>query len=589
MAEEEATQLSEEATAVAMEEAPQEPAEPRSKFSLYVLPFVTDLQQRNGLRHEDYQRYRQYCARRLSRIHTAVHFKHGSSRKYNPKVLTAEMVTTELHLHIPLLQVERAWSYYMLLKHPFDGDIHANRKIIHARARLRKAAKFAAELQALAAATCDPRSILETTAYADWISGTVAFESHDWDQAITLLRRAKFIYEKLLSLSSVEHRVLYTARIDEIEANMRFSAFSKSGSAGMDDLLKMQHAARAGTLADELASKIDLAVAQTREQQSSAQAEIVWHGETLPVRNEKLRQHLQRARTKEFDIDQKLQSGDEKDLGGLYDELFMAYGDSGRVISDDIHAAAAEKGSKIVSQKAEMSVAVLRRLQNYFSFLKLSRMVQRTQRLLASQSLKPAERIHMYDSLLQCIAEIADLDEEQADPLSCRLAAARTAMFKGQRCYCIAESHRAQDKIAEALALYDRAVAHAVLARSHFADCEGDVADSVRQIDELLLRVRGNKCMLKATKFLQTEGVSDAGLTPPVPTKPLPDQPNTYTEDPALLRQCKLTDFPPDFQVVSCKPLFFDLANNYVAFPSLQDRVAKSAMARLKGLFWGSK
>ena len=48
-----------------------------------------------------------------------------------------------------------------------------------------------------------------------------------------------------------------------------------------------------------------------------------------------------------------------------------------------------------------------------------------------------------------------------------------------RRCHNIAECQRQAGKIAEALALYERAVSYGMMARSHLADCEGDV--SVRQ------------------------------------------------------------------------------------------------------------
>ncbi len=98
----------------------------------------------------------------------------------------------------------------------------------------------------------------------------------------------------------------------------------------------MQQAARIGALADELASKIDvlpktlltlcpvalILQARCRSHPPTSigipvggdsglwllvsHEKIVWHGQSLPLRNDKLRDNLQRARAKEFDIDQVL-------------------------------------------------------------------------------------------------------------------------------------------------------------------------------------------------------------------------------------------------------------------------------------------
>ena len=156
----------------------------------------------------------------------------------------------------------------MQLKHLIDENKHGSRNLFHSRSRLRKAAAHAETLKVLACTPelCDARTVLEVTAYADWLQGTESFEMHRWDAAIERLQRARFIYEKLADLCDTDHRVLYTQRIDEIAANVRFCAFSQSGSTGLADLLQLQQAVRIGTLSDELSIKIDLAVAQTREE-----------------------------------------------------------------------------------------------------------------------------------------------------------------------------------------------------------------------------------------------------------------------------------------------------------------------------------
>jgi signal recognition particle subunit SRP68 len=52
--------------------------------------------------------------------------------------------------------------------------------------------------------------------------------------------------------------------------------------------------------------------------------------------------------------------------------------------------------------------------------------------------------------------------------------------------------------------------------------------------------------------------------------------------------------FPPDFEPVPAKPLFFDLALSLVQLPSLEDKVEHKPQASgisgyLKGWLWGGK
>lgn len=73
------------------------------------------------------------------------------------------------------------------------------------------------------------------------------------------------------------------------------------------------------------------------------------------------------------------------------------------------------------------------------------------------------------------------------------------------------------------------------------------------------------------------------------------DRLNEYVEDQSLvLKRLNLTKFPPDFESVPAKPLFFDLALNLVQFPSLEDKVEQKPQAGgitgyFKGWWFGSK
>merc|ERR1711988_1149831 len=55
---------------------------------------------------------------------------------------------------------------------------------------------------------------------------------------------------------------------------------------------------------------------------------------------------------------------------------------------------------------------------------------------------------------------------------------------------------------------------------------------------------------------------------------PLIDRLDDYYEDPNLVSgKPNLYPFPPSFQPIPCKPLFFDLAREHVEFPDLEKKV----------------
>ena len=63
------------------------------ELSLDILAQVKAAQSTNGLRHSDYRRYRQYCARRLRRIrcNKSIKFMYGRSKNFVQRVMTPEV------------------------------------------------------------------------------------------------------------------------------------------------------------------------------------------------------------------------------------------------------------------------------------------------------------------------------------------------------------------------------------------------------------------------------------------------------------------------------------------------------------------
>jgi signal recognition particle subunit SRP68 len=74
---------------------------------------------------------------------------------------------------------------------------------------------------------------------------------------------------------------------------------------------------------------------------------------------------------------------------------------------------------------------------------------------------------------------------------------------------------------------------------------------------------------------------------------PLCERWDIYFEDEGLAKgRPNIVRFPPEFEPIPCKPLFFDLALNYVELPSLEDKIDKKPAAQdnksgVKGLFKG--
>ena len=188
-------------------------------LSLRLLPLIRSLQSKHGLRHGDYQRYRGYCGRRISRLRKVLDLNQGDRKKFVRKDVTVDLLKKASrpgggskakaaeeakHLQLPLMSAERAWSYAMQLKFEMNSE---PRKKFHMIKRLRKAKSHADQLADLVMAEASPVDAitkLEAQAYAAWMAGNLSFESGDWKSAKDNLTAARTIYEKLSAAFSTE-------------------------------------------------------------------------------------------------------------------------------------------------------------------------------------------------------------------------------------------------------------------------------------------------------------------------------------------------------------------------------------------------
>ncbi|EDO32726.1 predicted protein, partial [Nematostella vectensis] len=568
-----------------------------------VLPVIKENQSQHGLRHGDYQRYRQYCARRLRRLYKTLHFQHGSRHAFKPKKLTKELVKDVKFLHIPLMDTERAWSQAMELKLLANTE---PRKRFHLIRRLQKASKHAQDLENLCDGDmCDARTKLEAQAYSSYMKGSVSFELQNWKEALELFGRSRTIYERLAGAFSEEQRNMYLQRVEEITPNIRYCAYNL-GESGTDinDLMQLRHCSAGGVQDPVLAAKIDEVLAQTREKEAGAMTEVVWCNRTIPVRNEKVRGFILHAQQMARELDR------AEDLDGrmeLYEDLLLECKDALQAIKDDLKGDLVSEELKV--HKTEAQVANLQFLHTYVTYLKLTKTIERY--LLLAESMKnqlpanlqdtangseplpnkkltkPEDMVRIYDIILQNLSDMSELHSVEDDLELTKEIAAQTLEYKAYRCFYIAHSYLLAKKWREAAVLYDRVTSHANSAVSHFRECQNFQSQASR-LQDLASLSRGSKCSAHASSILDSEEITDKLASATIEDKTLAERLDVYHVDQSLVsKKPHVTTFPPDFQPVPCKPLFFDLALNHVEFPSLAERVETKKAAGITGYFKG--
>ncbi|KAF0294445.1 Signal recognition particle subunit SRP68 [Amphibalanus amphitrite] len=589
-------------------------------FTLKVLKVIKEAQAKHGLRHGDYQRYRSYCSRRIRRLRKYLHFVQGNKKNFRRKDVTEDVLKDEKYLYIPLMTVERAWSYAMQLKQEANTE---HRKKYHLASRLRKAAQQVELFQKLTdeSARCDARTKLEVQAYAADIRGTLAFELRRWNEAIEHYTQARTIYEKLASALNEEEAAVYKTRAEELVPSLRFCAYS----VGDEVLCLCSDRFCAYSVGDKAAGEdimkmrpghndmLDTLIAETRARQAEALSEVTWRGRTVGVQHEKVRSFLLSVQEFESAVQQ------AEDKLDLYETQLMDCKDAVNVVKEELRQ---DPAYKQYQPGGDAPVGPMHYLLTYLSFIRLNTTVQRNLIIIENTEARRKEKakgvdgrrariqdvIRLYEIILQNLQEIPQLAGLEGDLEIRSSVQAQISAYKGFRCFYVAETYAGHEKWPEALALYSRVENYCQ--NSLQSELEPDLKS---RVERLLTEVEGRKYAVHARSILATEdlvektqqlNVSDlkAQLSasalgaavscssssssfdvveqirrPPLVNKPLSDRLDEYVDAPeAADRICQM---PPAMQPVPCKPLFFDLALNHLQFPDVSAEMGARAAA----------
>ncbi|XP_049577674.1 signal recognition particle subunit SRP68 [Syngnathus scovelli] len=579
-----------EAKASALEENKEN--SPGGGVGLEILQIIKESQQLHGLRHGDYQRYRGYCSRRLRRLRKTLGFKMGNRHKFVGKKITVEMLSDSRYLLVVLMEAERAWSYAMQLKQEANTE---PRKRFHLLARLRKAAKHSQKLEKLCESpSVDAKTKLEAQAYTSYLTGMVEFELQKWKSAMEAFNKCKTIYEKLASAFTEELEALYRQRVDEISPNIRYCAYNIGDQNAINDLMQMRLTGGGGGM---MAEKLETLITQARTKQAATMSEVEWRGRSVPVKIDKVRIFLLGLPDNEAAI---AQAANEETKEHLYETLLAECRDTIQAVREELKTEAKQRERSSDAENGKVSN--MQFLHSYLSYIKLCTLVKRNESMAHTLQAKlkepegdenkrgprPQDLIRLYDIILQSLAELSSLQGLEDDHGFQKEVSLKTLAYKAYRCFYIAQSYVLVKKWSEALVLYERVLKYAKEVQSKTKGMNNSLKD-LPDVQELIAKVNAEKYSLQAAAILDTGETVDVPTPQPIKDNtPLCDRLETFRLDSSLVgKHPNLVHFPPDFQPIPCKPLFFDLALNHVAFPALDDKVEQKVKGGLTGYIKG--
>ncbi|XP_063708328.1 signal recognition particle subunit SRP68 [Culicoides brevitarsis] len=545
-------------------------------FTIEVLCMIKKSQQQHGLRHGDYQRYRGYCSRRVKRLRKTLHLPQGDRRHYKKKDVTVAHLegkgADERFVHIPLILAERAWAYAMQLRQESNTE---PRKKFHLVSKLKKAVVYAHQLQDLCNTDAfDARSKLECEAYVAWMEGSLKFELGAWREAAENLKKAQLVYQNLIQALPEEEQIIYKAKVDELAPSLRYCAYNIGGNASMDDLLEMR--------GQGVLNNLDALIAQTKTQSLETLQTTEWRGRKVTVRPEKVRLFLISIQDLAKTVDK---AKDNQAKIEIIEDVLIDCKDAITAVRDEI-----KQDPKLRTASEDGALTGIQYLLSYLSHTRLMLTLERNLYMVAQakqsfeesgaearsqegKRVRPQDISRLYEIILQNIVELQQLQGFENDAKYQAEINELALAFKAFRTYYIALTLINLKRWKEAVALYERSTKYA---KEALQSNKMNQFNLRAELTDLVKAIEGSRFSAHAYSVLEDDSSDSSALygKQSKTTKPLFERLSEYREDPSLLtKNPNVIKLVPEMEPIPCKPLFFDLALNFIEFPDLEDKI----------------
>lgn len=487
--------------------------------------------------------------------------------------------------------------------------------------RLNKAVTYAANLvevlQDKATTYATTEDIIEAKAYLAMMRGSLAFEKKQWKKCLqqfsvthiaytTLAAKGKGDSFKELLDTVVDTSIRYAAYQLQLPRTkpipeITIEEFPNSESGARDELKELDPRAFDITKESKAAGLEDVKDAPTS---------ISWRSRKVKIEDATISQALGIAASKEKHITSiydRYKSGDvdAKTLAAAYDEIIDARqeaADATKGAIDELRGEGIEPGDSRIQ-----ALQVTRTAVNYgviewrvgrnrilcgpgdglaFEPEKSKRPARESKKGKPRQVRdEPSgkklsqlrERLALYDAILQSLDTVRDLPGVAADSDFVEEIDAKQSYFRALKCLAIGRSHAVKDNTANALALFYRANDLIQSASSNNGSASSSSAPKLEvspaevqvastHISQLVIRYQG---------LVELHNVSTTGSMTKVGWKaPMAERLAQFEEDVDLTN---LVNYPPKLQPIPVKPLFFDLAWNYIQYPGSKATVNGTA------------
>ncbi|KAI1079514.1 hypothetical protein F5B20DRAFT_571008 [Whalleya microplaca] len=571
-----------------------------------------------ALLYGDYATYHRQLAKKVHNCRKRLNIVSKNRGKFIKKgQVTAEQVA-ENHefLHLQILTAERAWAHAMRFKavHSTDAAGIAGRTRSHIISRLDKGARAAEHLVQVLSDTATSGAkdtdILEARAYASMIRGATQFEKQSWEPCLRSYATARIIYSALATL--VKEDIFKDLLSDTIDPSIRYAAYQSKvpRTLAIPTIARKAFPTSDSSLVDQINKLAPDLLKQTGSDAQRGQVgapnapqTITWRSREVNIEDAAIALALASADTAVAQLAEKLASSEvilPKEMAAAYDGVLIASQDA----ADATKRAIDELREEGVSQNDPriQSLQITRTAVNYRM---ISWRIGRN-RVLSGEhdgalldsapnttrkskkdatSQKPQvespgrkiyrlkEKVVLYDSTLQSLDSIKDLPGVAADEGLLEQLDATTKYFHALKYLSIARSHSLTNQSINALALtkqaFDECVQSAAFFSKHGASSSEssphniEIRPSEIQFLHNLLKGELQRCraIVEIDNLREKTKAAAASST----NISLVQRLFEYPAEGVDLNN--LVDYPPKVEAIPVKPLFFDVAWNYIDYP----------------------
>ncbi|KAL9943515.1 hypothetical protein ACHAQF_004012 [Verticillium nonalfalfae] len=545
----------------------------------------------------------------------------AQNREYGldlPTIFPASLLTPSppRYMHLLLLTSERAWANAMSIKaaHSADTDGINSRTRKHIVSRLEKAARTAETLVELltedqAGAERDDK--LEAKAYAALIRGAASFEKQAWDPSVKAYAVARIIYSALATAAKGD---IYKDLLSEtIDPSIRYAAYQA----------KTPRTVPVTTIARKAFPQSDAWLVQQLnglnpnilKQETSDSAEkssgsenapktLTWRSREVKIEDAAISLAWGQVQEAKADLSEQLAAlsgSDPKTAAGAYDDILTATQDAVDATKEAIDEL---RGEGVAQSDPRMqSLQITRTAVNYEmiswrigrnrvltgehdgaeeNYQPLSRKKSRKETAeIRKRKVDPPSRkiaklrelVALYEGILQSVQSVRELPGVAADESLAHQLDATTQYFGALKALTIARSHNIVGNPVNALALINHARDEAQAAAPALAKVPQPSAGSPRNIqpvaedaeylEDFLDGELQRQRALVHIFHLQKEAAKAQEADGRAP--PLIERLHQYPVGGVDLTN--IVEIPPQVAPVPVKPIFLDIAWNYIDYP----------------------